>query len=335
MTRPTALLVAESGGHLDQLTRLEPRLRPVFDRTIYVTSPTDQSQALLEGRDVRFVRRVPPRAGLRALAALGPALRMIRRERVTDVVSTGSAIAVPYLLAARMLGVRAHYIESAARTDGPSLTGTMLQRVPGVHLYTQYPTWADETWTYQGSVFDGFTTTAPAREDQRLDNVVVTLGTMHQYPFDRAVQAIRRVVLPHAHPGTQILWQVGEAETEGLHGDVQVSVPLTDLRRAIADADLVVTHAGTGSSLQILDAGRVPLLLPRSVDHGEHVDDHQSLIAGELSSRGLAVVADPDELEPGHVEAVLERRVSKDHDAAHFQLKTSGERRLAHARSAG
>lgn len=331
MTRPTALLVAESGGHLDQLTRLEPRLRPVFDRAVYVTSSTDQSRALLRGRDVRFVRRVPPRGIGQAVSALLPALRLIRRERVTDVVSTGSAIAVPYLIAARMLGLRAHYIESAARTDGPSLTGTILQRVPGIHLYTQYAHWADGSWTYRGSVFDGFSSSTPDQQSGRLDHVVVTLGTMHQYPFDRAVEAIRRVVLPRVHPQTQILWQVGEAQTEGLNGDVQVSLPSTDLRRAIAEADLVVAHAGTGSSLQILDAGRVPLLLPRSVQHREHIDDHQVLIADELSSRGLAVAVDPDELQQSHLDAVLHRRVRQDDEAAPFVLETTAQ--LTQARS--
>lgn len=322
MPRSAALLVAESGGHLDQLTRLESRFRPRFDDVTYVTSETDQSRSLLRDREVRFVPRVPPR-GLRAAASsYAPALRLLREAGITDVVSTGSAIAVPYVAAARTLGLRAHYIESAARTDGPSVSGRILRRVPGVHLYTQYRHWADKAWSYQGSVLDGFTVHESAADRPPLDNIVVTLGTMSQYPFTRAVQAVQRVLKKLPGPQTNILWQIGDVTDVDLPGEVRATVPADRLRAAIANADLVVAHAGTGSSLQILDAGRVPLLLPRSASHGEHIDDHQALIARELTDRGLAVVADPDDLSPQHVYEVLGRRVLRDAEAARFRLKT-------------
>lgn len=320
MTGRKALLVAESGGHLDQLVRIAPRLRPEFDSVIFVTSETDQSRSLLQGQDVRFVPRVPPRAWRTAARALPTALRLIRREQVTDVISTGSAIAVPYLLAARLSRREAHYIESAARTDGPSVTGNIVRRFPGVRLYTQYPRWADDQWSYRGSVFDGFVAQASDAELAAPRRVVVTLGTMNQYPFDRAVQAVRRVLDQLGGENINVLWQIGEAQAEGLSGEVRASVPADRLRVAIAQADLVIAHAGTGSALQILDAGRIPLFLPRSSANNEHVDDHQLLIAEELGGRGLAVTADPDELSVEHVRRALATRVEH-HSATDFYLK--------------
>ena len=53
-------------------------------------------------------------------------------------------------------GLHCHYIESAARSDGPSKTARMISQIPGVHLYTQYPAWADDKWHYRGAVFDSF-----------------------------------------------------------------------------------------------------------------------------------------------------------------------------------
>ncbi len=319
MPRKVALLVADSGGHLDQLHRLEARLHPRFDAVTYVTSFTDQSRSLLDGRDIRFVPRVPPRGALVAARSLAPAARQMRELGATHVISTGSAIAVPYLIAARALRLDAHYIESATRTDGPSLSGKILQRVPGVHLYTQHRQWADRSWLYRGSVLDGFTLQEGAAH-RRLDRVVVTLGTMSRFPFERAVQAVRRVLARSATPHTRILWQIGDAAAHDLPGEVRSTVPAARLRAEIADADLVFAHAGTGSSLQILDAGRVPLLLPRSASRGEHVDDHQSLIARELASRGLAVTADPDHLSTEHVQQALGLRVLKNTSAARFDL---------------
>lgn len=320
MTHRVGLLVAESGGHLDQLVRLEPRLRPRFDAVTYVTSPTEQTRTLLEGRDVVYAPRIPPRALGKALLAYPAALRLMRRHGVTDVVSTGSAVAVPYLSAARTLGLRAHYIESATRTDGPSMSGCILARIPGVHLYTQYRHLEDDSWSYRGSVFDGYTAHNGLSPDRSVDRVVVTLGTMNQYPFERAVLATARLLEQLAVPPRHILWQIGDVPAHDLPGEVVANVPASRLHAAISQADLVVAHAGTGSSLRVLDSGRVPLLVPRSRTSGEHVDDHQVLLAQELAGRGLAVAAHPEDLSLDHVRSVLGRRVVRNPDAADLHL---------------
>ena len=90
-------------------------------------------------------------------------------------VSTGSGVALSFLPLAAAHGIPAHYIESAARVMEPSLTGRLLQRVPGIRLYRQYPDAARGKWRYAGSVFEGFeaamTPTRPVRR------IVVTLGS--------------------------------------------------------------------------------------------------------------------------------------------------------------
>ena len=50
----------------------------------------------------------------------------------------------------------------------------------------------------------------------------------------------------------------------------------------------MIAHAGTGSALAVLEAGKAPVLVPRERLHGEHVDDHQRQIGEELARRGLA-----------------------------------------------
>lgn len=318
------LLVAESGGHLEQLTRLEPRLRPPVGEAIYVTSSTAQSRSLLAGRSVRYVPNVPPRGWRPALRALGPAYHVMRELGITEVVSTGSAIAVPYLATARLLGLQAHYIESAARTSGPSLSGKLLEQLPGINLYAQHPYWANGRWCYEGSVFDGFSATEDAVPVRPARRVVITLGTIPGYSFRRAVDAVLRVLPEVTVPNPQVLWQVGDCPVDpGLPGTVLRAVPAAKLRAAIDVADLVVAHAGIGSSLQILDSGRVPVLLPRSLQRREHVDDHQRLIAEELHQRGLAVSVDPDHLDAGHMTSAMQRRVERDPDSAAFNLRSS------------
>jgi UDP-N-acetylglucosamine transferase subunit ALG13 len=73
-------------------------------------------------------------------------------------------------------------------------------------------------------------------------------------------------------------------------------LPHAELVDAIARADVVVSHSGIGSALDVLEAGKVPVLVPRRASRGEHVDDHQRLIARELHVRGLAVHRELDDV---------------------------------------
>lgn len=326
-----ALLVASTGGHLEQLTRLERAMRPAVNEAEYATFDDPQSRSLLAGRCVHTVDYIPPRGLAKALQAERPALRILRDGGFTDVVSTGSAIAVPFLSAASMLGLRCHYIESAARAEGPSLSGRLVSTLPGIYLYTQYPFWAERRWQYRGSVFDRYhlspraSRASLATDSGRINRVVVTLGTMRRYPFTRAVRAVQRTLAALGAADREILWQVGDTPAEGLGIDAHRLVPAADLRAAIREADLVVAHAGIGSCLQILDAGRAPVLLPRRASLGEHVDDHQRMIAFELDRRRLAVSRDPDLLEAADVVEATSRRVVSDPDSAvPFRLQGFG-----------
>ncbi|MDF2993701.1 MAG: glycosyl transferase, partial [Microbacterium sp.] len=120
--------------------------------------------------------------------------------------------------------------------------------------------------------------------------VFVTLGTIRPYRFDRAVDAI----LPLLRKDDEVAWQLGDSMRDGLPGDVHDSMPNPRVRELIDWADVVVTHAGVGSIVDVLDAGKAPVIATRSARHNEHVDDHQQDIAGEITERGLGVRLDLD-----------------------------------------
>ena len=84
-------------------------------------------------------------------------------------------------------------------------------------------------------------------------------------------------------------------------------MPGAELEAAIAAADLVVTHAGTGSSLTALTAGRFPRARAPSAAAGEIGDDHQDVFARELERRGIAMRRAPAELTADDLVARIER----------------------------
>jgi UDP-N-acetylglucosamine--N-acetylmuramyl-(pentapeptide) pyrophosphoryl-undecaprenol N-acetylglucosamine transferase len=312
----STLLVASAGGHLKQLHRLVPRLDGLERPLVWVTYPTSQSESLLAGERVIHGHPVESRdyPGVARNARL--AARVIRRGRFSRVVTTGSAIALGFLPVARLIGLPCHYIESAARSTGPSQTGRLLRRIPGVRLYTQYPGWATPPWRYLGSVFDAFEAHERANPDGHVQRVVVCLGTSEQYGFPRLVRRMVEILPPSA----DVLWQVGMTDVRGLGIAARPFVPAGELDRAIARADVVVTHAGTGTALSVLEAGKAPVLVPRSRAHGENVDDHQALISAELARRGLAFDVRPDTLSLADLSAAMRRRVVQRPDPPRLRL---------------
>jgi UDP-N-acetylglucosamine--N-acetylmuramyl-(pentapeptide) pyrophosphoryl-undecaprenol N-acetylglucosamine transferase len=284
----TTLLVASTGGHLAELHDLVPRLGVQERRWVTFDSP--QSRSLLAGEDVVHVPPAVSRDLVGAVRDLVIARKMFRRRRYDRVISTGASVAMSFFVPATAAGVECAYIESATRTDGPSLTGRMAARLPGVKMFTQYRSWADETWLYGGSIFDGFAAGPSGRRAVR--KVVVTLGTHPRYTFPRLLARLVDI-LP---PGLDVLWQVGATRVARMPADARVSVPIDEMRRAMREADVVVSHAGVGSALAAMQAGRRAVFVPRRRLHGEHVDDHQVAMARELQRRDLVLARGADEV---------------------------------------
>jgi UDP-N-acetylglucosamine transferase subunit ALG13 len=314
----TTLLVSSVGGHLTQLHRLLPRLEAIDAERRWVTFDSPQSRSLLAEEDAIFLDYAGPRDAKMLLRHSLVARRLFRGgHRYSTVISTGSGIALSFLPLARVCGASCHFIESFTRSDGPSLTGRILGRVPGISLYAQYHSWARGRWKYAGSVFDAFVPLADPRPSAEVRRVVVTLGTMEDYGFRRLLERLL-AILPS---GSEVLWQVGCTDVSGLALEAHRQLPAATLRRAMEDADVVVAHAGCGSSVSALEAGKTPVLVPRSAAHGENVDDHQRLLATELAERGLAVVSDVETLSLADLQVAARSRVSAEASVVPFRLE--------------
>jgi beta-1,4-N-acetylglucosaminyltransferase len=147
------LLVASSGGHLMQLATLREAI-PAAARH-WVTFAAPDSESLLSGEAVTFAYSPTNRHALNLARNLGLAVSTIRRLRPRAVISTGAGVAVPFLLAGRLLGAHTVYIESMARIEEPSLTGRLVH--PFVHdFFVQWPQLVKSyrRATYEGSLID-------------------------------------------------------------------------------------------------------------------------------------------------------------------------------------
>jgi len=325
----TTLFVATTGGHLAQLNDLSHRL-PTNGETLWITHENEKSVSLLADRDVQFIPYVGVRNVPDILRCLPIAHRLMTSQKLTMAVSTGSGIALGFLpyLAAR--GVECHYIESATRVLGPSLTGQIMQWIPGVHTYTQYPHWANKRWQYAGSVFDGYHAVHVPRRLTDQVRVVVTVGTATEYPFRRLFVRLAPLLAPggllHRKTGLppSVLWQTADTPVEDLSIHPTPFLPATALQTALAEADIVVSHAGTGSALTALECGRFPLLVARDVQYGEIGDNHQRQLAAELSRRGLCRYRDAESITVDDLMMTLSLAVRRASDPPPFNFDSDG-----------
>jgi UDP-N-acetylglucosamine--N-acetylmuramyl-(pentapeptide) pyrophosphoryl-undecaprenol N-acetylglucosamine transferase len=314
-----SLLVASAGGHLEELWMLRARMTGLGDDVVWVTWDTPYSRSLLEGEHRIAVHGTGPRDLVGAARYAVQARRILAQGEWMSVVSTGALVGLPFLAVARAQGIGAHFIESTARVDEPSLTGRLLERVPGVHRYSQYQrSYSDRSrgWIHRGSVFDSFAPgplrTGPVR------SVVVTVGT-NQFSFRRLVERVAAIV----PPGVHVVWQTGSTDTSGLDIDSQVLIPAENLAGAMRHADLVIAHAGAGSAISAMRAGHRPVLVPRRSLHHEHVDDHQAQIAAELGRQGLATPLEVDDLSWVGL-TTARQQVTQPSSAAMFALVEGG-----------
>lgn len=286
------LLIASTGGHLTQLVRIRPTLG-VAARTIWATFDSPQSRSLLRNEEVIWLDYIKPRdlgGVVRAYATLERSLRDLDIDRV---VSTGAAAAIAGFAWARRHGVPAHYIESVSRFDGPSLTGRLVAAFRLADLQTQHASWANRRWRPRESVLSTY-----ASERLSIDRpvggrqILVSLGTIRPYRFDRLVDRVLAIM----DPEDRVIWQLGVTSRSDLPGEAHTMLSAETMREIAAQSDVVITHAGVGTILELLELGVAPIVVPRSAAAREHVDDHQSQICHALRELGVGFVAEVDEL---------------------------------------
>lgn len=116
--------------------------------------------------------------------------------------------------------------------------------------------------------------------------IFVTTGT-HETPFDRLVV------------GAAPLAELDELVVQ--HGSSAVRIPAArqiefapfdELSELASRARVVVTHAGAGSILVSLAAGKRPIVVPRLAALGEAVDDHQLDFGRHLHARGVVTLVE-------------------------------------------
>ena len=127
--------------------------------------------------------------------------------------------------------------------------------------------------------------------------IFVTVGT-HEQPFDRLLKELDRLK-ENGGIKEKIIVQAGFSTYQPKHCEYHKMIPYQDMERYIREAEIVITHGGPASFLASLQAGKIPVVVPRQKRYGEHVNDHQLEFCRAVEKRmgNIIVVEDIGELE--------------------------------------
>lgn len=124
--------------------------------------------------------------------------------------------------------------------------------------------------------------------------IVVTVGT-EQYPFNRLMHWIN-LLIKQGLIQDKVVIQSGTCTV--LPDDTTIHPFLKEekFRDLLQQADLIIAHCGEGSVL-LLDSLDSPyILVPRSFEFKEHVDNHQIELATALEAVNVPIARAPGDL---------------------------------------
>jgi len=120
--------------------------------------------------------------------------------------------------------------------------------------------------------------------------IFVEVGTQ-KFQFNRLIKEIDRLVA-EGKITEEVFAQIGHSDYIPKHIEYAREIPHEKVEELLNKADLVITHAGTGSIIEALYKKKKVIAVPRYQRLGEHVDDHQMEIAEQLSKDGCIEYVD-------------------------------------------
>ena len=150
--------------------------------------------------------------------------------------------------------------------------------------------------------------------------ILVMLGTQNN-SFHRLLEKIDELIKEKIID-EKIIVQAGYTKYESKNMKIFGLIPQDELEKYQDQADLIITHGGVGSIISSIKKGKKVIAVPRLHKYHEHVNDHQTQIVENFSSKNYIIgINDVDELK----EAILK---AKDFIPTKYEIKNHEENKI-------
>ncbi len=127
--------------------------------------------------------------------------------------------------------------------------------------------------------------------------IFTTVGT-HEQQFNRLVKYMDQWAYEHEE---KVFLQTGYSTYEPRWCEWKKTVSHDEVKKSILTSRIVITHGGPSSFLLPLQYGKIPIVVPRKKDYGEHVNDHQVLFCEQVAAKWKSIIVVNDIEMLGHI----------------------------------
>lgn len=133
----------------------------------------------------------------------------------------------------------------------------------------------------------------PSTHDDDWRPLVLTVVGTDRHRFDRLMTWLERWYHRQDRPPRAMV-QHGFSRRPDIPDTVDF-LGHGELQEAMSTADLVVSHGGPATVTEARRQGRLPLVVPRDPEEGEHIDAHQQQFARRLGHAGMVALCEEEE----------------------------------------
>lgn len=139
--------------------------------------------------------------------------------------------------------------------------------------------------------------------------IFVTLGSQ-KFQFNRMLVEIDRLI-EEGKITDKVFAQIGASDYKPKNFKYKDFLTQDEFKDYMKNANLVITHAGTGAIVTALKNDKLVIAIPRLAKFGEHVDDHQIQLIDEFKELNfIEPVYEIEQLEKA-LENVKEKKYNK------------------------
>lgn len=122
--------------------------------------------------------------------------------------------------------------------------------------------------------------------------IFVTVGT-HEQPFNRLLQCIDELK-KNKSILEDVMIQTGYSTYKVQYCQHRQWFSYSEMLEQVKMAHIVITHGGPSSFIMPLQEGKIPIVVPRKQEYGEHVNNHQIEFVNEIKHRNNNIIVSND-----------------------------------------
>ena len=115
--------------------------------------------------------------------------------------------------------------------------------------------------------------------------IFITLGSQ-KFQYNRLLKAVDDLV-ERGVVTDEVFAQSGYSDYQPQHYKYKPFLDRDEFAEYETNADIVITHGGTGAIVGAVKKGKKVIAVPRLAKYGEHVDDHQIQLIAQFKNQNL------------------------------------------------